>query len=91
MFKRDEVPLKHSSPFPFKRGRGIQGDGVGTIITGDSELAARNGIINQMQTGLIFIVDISPCYYKEVIYCSFLWIIKSAERIESWQEKGGRK
>jgi hypothetical protein len=28
-FKRDEVPLlKNSSPFPFLRGRGIQGDGV---------------------------------------------------------------
>jgi hypothetical protein len=42
--------LKNNSPFPFKRGRGIQGNGVGIIIiTGNSELAARNGVINQMQ------------------------------------------
>ena len=50
MFKRDEVPLlKLLSPFPFKRGRGIQGDGVRTIIIDNSELVARNGIISQMQ------------------------------------------
>jgi hypothetical protein len=33
-------------------GRGIQGDGVGAIITGNSRLAAHNGIINQMQMEL---------------------------------------
>jgi hypothetical protein len=42
---------KISSPFPLVRGRGIQGDGVGIIIiTGNSELAVRNSIINKMRT-----------------------------------------
>jgi hypothetical protein len=38
---------KISSPFPFVRGRGIQGDGVRTTITGNSELVVRNEITNQ--------------------------------------------
>jgi len=63
VFKRDEVPLlKLLSPFPFKRGRGIQGDGVATIITGNSELAARNGIINRMQIEPI--ISIEPWGYR---------------------------
>jgi hypothetical protein len=36
-------------PLSSKRGRGTQGDGVVTIIKGNSELAIRTGIINQMQ------------------------------------------
>jgi len=53
VFKRDEVPLlKLLSPFPFLRGRGIKGDRVGTIITGNSELAARNGIIIKYKRNL---------------------------------------
>jgi hypothetical protein len=33
------------SPPMKSRGRGIKGDGVGAIITGNSRLAAHNGII----------------------------------------------
>jgi hypothetical protein len=44
VFKRDKVPLKQSlPPSPSK------GEGVGKIIASNSELAARNIIISQMQ------------------------------------------
>jgi hypothetical protein len=52
---KERLPLSKTHLFIslLLKERGIQGDGVGTIITVNSELAICSGIINQMKTILL--------------------------------------
>jgi hypothetical protein len=62
--ERGRSPLSYlHSPFPFVRGRGIQGDRVGTIITGNSKLSACGLLSTKCKQNPFFDIGATQCYH----------------------------